>query len=669
MQQILGGQVVGSNLSASATLYFPLVGGTTGATATATELNGTQPWPTAGTLSNLVIRLDTAPAAGKSWAFTVRINGSDTLLACTIADTALTNRDITHSVSIAAGDRVTVRAVPTGTPTLPGIGGTRLSVEFTSTTTAESVLTHGVSPTITAAAGTRYAPVLEGGDWYTTAAEATDVVPLAGTLTALYLLPNGAIGAANSQTCTLWLNGVKQDGSGGTPNTTVALTVGMTAASGTFSLAVVAGDQLYLEDVKVGTNSTRLGFAVRVVATTDGQSIVAGGTNGAMATTGTRYNNAGWVEQAWTTTEAPAALDGGVTSFGLSQVYLLLSGTPGSGKSYTFDLRVNAASPGGTPSVTVADAATTGSDTTGSVTVADTNTWDLRVIPSGTPTARWARWAAVQGPVIAPATSTGSITFATPALAGTGSATVAAVTSTGSETFGTPALAGTGTAAPLAATSSGSVTFGKPALAATGAQAEPVVVLTMTRPTCAIATAQLITLTGTDFPATPVVTLTDPNGLTFTPTILTASSTVITFAAVFAVCGTWTVTVSGSNVLRIATIHRFTTRRLRQFRLPASPDRAWVFCRSLEILLQAGVGNTVAPGDDPQLMLTLSRDGGLTWSPERTVSAGKIGAYTRRARFRNLGRYRMGGVARLVVTDPVPWAWLRASAALEEGTR
>jgi hypothetical protein len=266
-------------------------------------------------------------------------------------------------------------------------------------------------------------------------------------------------------------------------------------------------------------------------------------------------------------------------------------------------------------------------------------------------------------------TSTGSIAFGKPALAGTGSVAVPAVTSTGSITIARPALAGTGTAAVPAITSTGSVVFGKPALAAVGAQTDPVVLLTMTRPTCATATAQLITLTGTHFPASPVVTLTDPHGLTFTPAILTATSTVITVTAVFLVCGTWSVTVSGSNVLRIATSHRVSTRRLRQFPLPASPSRAWVFCRQLDILVQAGIGNTVAPGDDPQIQLEVSRDGGQVWSPARTVSAGRIGAYTRRARVRHLGRYRMGGVARLVVTDPVPWAFLRATAQLETGGR
>ncbi len=118
-----------------------------------------------------------------------------------------------------------------------------------------------------------------------------------------------------------------------------------------------------------------------------------------------------------------------------------------------------------------------------------------------------------------------------------------------------------------------------------------------------------------------------------------------------------------------ASYYTYPTRRQRTFMLPASKDLAWVFLRNLELLVQAGVGNTVAPGNDPQITFAVSRDGGQTWGPERAVSAGKIGQYKRRARFRNLGRYRKGGVGRITVTDPVPWAFLRASADIEEGTR
>jgi len=108
------------------------------------------------------------------------------------------------------------------------------------------------------------------------------------------------------------------------------------------------------------------------------------------------------------------------------------------------------------------------------------------------------------------------------------------------------------------------------------------------------------------------------------------------------------------------------TRRIRTFLLPSAHDGTWQSIRALEILLQAGVGLT--DGSDPQVTIEVSRNGGQTWGPMRTVSAGKIGAYRRRARFRNLGRYRQGAL-RVSVSAPVQWAFLRATADVQPGGR
>ena len=111
----------------------------------------------------------------------------------------------------------------------------------------------------------------------------------------------------------------------------------------------------------------------------------------------------------------------------------------------------------------------------------------------------------------------------------------------------------------------------------------------------------------------------------------------------------------------------YATRRLRQFRLPSDPDGRWLQLRALDVLLQAGIGNAVDPGADPQVMLQISRDGGRTWGPERWRSAGRRGATTTRTLILHAGRYREGAV-RLVVTDPVPWRFLQASGVIDPGT-
>jgi len=76
---------------------------------------------------------------------------------------------------------------------------------------------------------------------------------------------------------------------------------------------------------------------------------------------------------------------------------------------------------------------------------------------------------------------------------------------------------------------------------------------------------------------------------------------------------------------------------------------------SLQIDLESGTGLNLGQGDDPQVMLRWSDDGGHTWSNEHWSPMGKIGEYYKRVFFRRLGMtlklrdrvYELSG------TDPV----------------
>ena len=83
-------------------------------------------------------------------------------------------------------------------------------------------------------------------------------------------------------------------------------------------------------------------------------------------------------------------------------------------------------------------------------------------------------------------------------------------------------------------------------------------------------------------------------------------------------------------------------------------DRKLLYFSVLEVDLETGVGLDagVIPGSDPQLMMQFSDDGGHTWSQERWVSAGKLGAYHARAIWRRLGRARQRAY-RIRISDPV----------------
>jgi hypothetical protein len=77
-----------------------------------------------------------------------------------------------------------------------------------------------------------------------------------------------------------------------------------------------------------------------------------------------------------------------------------------------------------------------------------------------------------------------------------------------------------------------------------------------------------------------------------------------------------------------------------------------------ELDMQVGIGlghvNPATPGVDPQVMLRVSRDGGMTWGNSLWRSAGPGGEYNKRVRWYQLGISR-SMVFEMTVSDPVPW--------------
>lgn len=73
---------------------------------------------------------------------------------------------------------------------------------------------------------------------------------------------------------------------------------------------------------------------------------------------------------------------------------------------------------------------------------------------------------------------------------------------------------------------------------------------------------------------------------------------------------------------------------------------------TLEIDFEMGVGLQSGQGEDPQVMMRLSKDGGKTWSNWYTTTIGRVGKYKNKARFRRLG---MADIMtfHIRITDPV----------------
>ena len=148
----------------------------------------------------------------------------------------------------------------------------------------------------------------------------------------------------------------------------------------------------------------------------------------------------------------------------------------------------------------------------------------------------------------------------------------------------------------------------------------------------------------------------------------------ITASMTYTTAGVYTVTVTpagaSASAPYSATINcdtpvvTYQVRRERVFPLPWDNANCQKFISRLEFIIQAGIGNAAAP--NPQMMMSLSRDGGETFGPETQLSAGAVGEYSRRVFLNRLGRAR-NPVVKLIVSDPVNWQLIQCLVDMEKG--
>lgn len=87
---------------------------------------------------------------------------------------------------------------------------------------------------------------------------------------------------------------------------------------------------------------------------------------------------------------------------------------------------------------------------------------------------------------------------------------------------------------------------------------------------------------------------------------------------------------------------------------PIHSDGKRVFMPWFELDIETGVGLPTGQGDDPQIMLSISDDGGRTWSDQEPWrSMGPLGAYRTRLRWDRLGSFEESRHLRVTIADPV----------------
>ena len=359
-----------------------------GSTLQSISAGDSTPIVTPGVMSNLSVILSSAPGAGASWTATIQKNDVDTALAVTISGAAATSgSDTAHQISFAAGDTIRLNWTTGGASSKAWV----TSIEWTPTTAGENIyefsgdFTNATDIPVFGAVGAG-----SGGTGFS----ATSIVASAGTISKIRVNTRSTPTGGNSFTYRLRLNGVDQDGTGGTTDTRATITAGNTSANSSFTpIAIAAGDLISIRYTQVGANTSAYDVGTVVFTPTNANescSNVNGNTAGP-STTVTNYtyprsvHNSGF--DAWSTTESVRNYSGAATAtVTLTAFYVAVSTAPGVGKSRTFTVRKNAADTGLV--VTISDNATSGNITGQSVPLsALSDRWTIKAVPSGTPAA------------------------------------------------------------------------------------------------------------------------------------------------------------------------------------------------------------------------------------------------------------------------------------------
>lgn len=306
----------------------------------ATENNVKQLIAAPGNLKTFKINLSAAPGSGKSYRFQVSINASaSTTLDVTISDAA-TSGLATGMVAVNAGDLITVKVTPSGSP---ATGSAQYAIEFDPTTAGDFTYpaTYAGSRSVAAANAPGFAPAFVTAD-DTAANLATasngriSVAPFAGTIKAIYVDLQTTPGAGKSWDFILEVNNVE-----------VGSALNLTGTTGNqtgLAIAIAAGDKVAFK-IKAANGtpaSTIIRYAVVFHPTVAGNFLWSGTTTAAPNTGSVRYlrdSGQGVGSSILSGTEADVQATCPATLFA-NALYVVITTAPGASKSWTFASRI-----------------------------------------------------------------------------------------------------------------------------------------------------------------------------------------------------------------------------------------------------------------------------------------------------------------------------------------
>lgn len=349
--------------------------------------------PITGTIKNLAIRRVTAPGGATSATYTIWCGpsaGSVLSTGITVtfgsADTGI-KTDITHTFEAFPGYAIYIEQTSAGgTPATTVLQG---CFELESADNdAETSYHFGGGSGGSFSTVTNYDGILYGGSWTTVASQAANIVGVAGTITAMYLRRSTFVGTG-TQTAVIVKNGVDQDGTGGTPDTRIAMTGSSVFNwSTTFSLPVAALDEVYVKVSASGTVAAAfVAGAVAFTATTAGQMNFGSANPDTLASASTEYLLPVGSAVNWSNVEADHEFIGPITPLELSGLYGRLSGALSAGITATFTVRLNTADTAQV--IAIVNPATAAGPSAGAVVnLTNADRWSLKGANSGITTAR-----------------------------------------------------------------------------------------------------------------------------------------------------------------------------------------------------------------------------------------------------------------------------------------
>jgi len=328
--------------------------------------------PVAGTFKNLYVYIDAAMGVGNSFTITLRKNGSNQTLTCTISSGSNSCSDIAHTVSVAVGDKMNYNVTVSGTPSAV----IYFSVGF-SPSTSNEVIVFSVAGANTIATTIFYQGFGQGVGPNATESGRQTIFPEPGVASQLNIGLNAAPGSGTSYTFT-----TKQSSATTSQTCTIADTA-TTCADTTNSLTIAAGDRLYIAGMPANTpTATRLGAGLRFVPDIFGRFLLIGAGSSNQGTSSTTFipvNGLRIVDSV----AAGASSTEAVQPMVIKKMSVYLPTAPGASKTRTVTLVVNGTDSALTCAVTGSGVTT--NTCTGNVTLNQGDMVYLRQDPSGTP--------------------------------------------------------------------------------------------------------------------------------------------------------------------------------------------------------------------------------------------------------------------------------------------